>query len=131
MIIPLAPPSYGPISGGCCLCSAECVCTLIIHKGLSATDLCSVGLLACYFSPLCHPSTSIHPSNHVYAQKNKFKCCFHKAPLLGHQLRTRGPLSGMVRGGAVLAFSLAFDRGLIKGCETLATEWGLMGDMHA
>lgn len=41
------------------------------------------------------------------------------------------PLSFVVRGGAVLAF----DGGLIKGCETLsvtqAAEWPLMGDMHA
>lgn len=32
-------------------------------------------------------------------------------------------------------FGLAFDRGLIKGCETLSVkevaEWGLMGDMNA
>lgn len=31
----------------------------------------------------------------------------------------------------VLAFGLAFDRRLIKGCKTLSVTWGLMGDMHA
>ena len=41
-------------------------------------------------------------------------------------------MSGAVRGGAVgavLAFRLAFVRGLIKGgeAETQAAEWGLMG----
>lgn len=38
-------------------------------------------------------------------------------------------------GGAALALGPAFDRGLIKGCEsrsaTQAAEWGLMGYMHA
>lgn len=47
------------------------------------------------------------------------------------RLGTREPLSGVVRGGAVLALALAFDRRVIKGCGTVsvtvAAEWGANG----
>lgn len=66
---------------------------------LSASDLPSIFLSACYFSLLCHPSAPIHPGYVCMGQF--FKRCFHKSTLLVWELRTRGTLRTVAGGGAV------------------------------